>query len=439
MKCESRLPFLRLSTVLLCLALAMWFVAAARAAGGPGDSPRWYKGNTHSHSHWSDGDEFPEMVADWYKCHGYDFLALSDHRVLMTGEKCVPVDRGERHFPSSVVEKCQKRFGCDWLELRTEGDNRQVKLKTLGEIRAKLEEPGRFLLIENEEIDTKVGDHNVHMNAVNLAELIQAKAGQTVAEAITLNTRMIQEQAERLGRPILAQANHPDWPEYDVVAEDLAEAMPLRFFEVCNAGPWGRHFGDATHPGLEKLWDIANTIRIAKMKAPPLYGIGSDDAHHYQEFTPQHANPGRAFVMVHAKQLSADALIDAMNRGDFYASTGVTLRNIDYDAQKRIISVEVEPEAGVSYTIEFIGTPEGVDPTGEPVDGQPSTRPGRKYSPEVGKVFACVQGTSATYQLTGKEIYVRAVVHSNKPIANAPSTSVQQQEAWCQPVGWEKR
>ena len=26
----------------------------------------WYKGNLHTHTYWSDGDEFPEMVLDWY-------------------------------------------------------------------------------------------------------------------------------------------------------------------------------------------------------------------------------------------------------------------------------------------------------------------------------------------------------------------------------------
>ena len=95
--------------------------------------------------------------------------------------------------------------------------------------------------------------------------------------------------------------NHPNFEDYDVSAEDLAGASAARFFEVCNGGPWGHHFGDATHPALEKLWDIANTIRIAKMKAPPLYGIGADDAHNYQHFSPNDANPGRAWIMVRAK------------------------------------------------------------------------------------------------------------------------------------------
>ena len=46
---------------------------------------RWWKGNLHTHTLWSDGDDFPEMVVDWYKSRGYDFLALSDHNTLQLG------------------------------------------------------------------------------------------------------------------------------------------------------------------------------------------------------------------------------------------------------------------------------------------------------------------------------------------------------------------
>ena len=60
---------------ILVLCCASLLVSALHA----GDTAHWYKGNTHAHSLWSDGDEFPEMVADWYKTHGYDFLAISDH------------------------------------------------------------------------------------------------------------------------------------------------------------------------------------------------------------------------------------------------------------------------------------------------------------------------------------------------------------------------
>lgn len=65
-------------------------------------------------------------------------------------------------------------------------------------------------------------------------------------------------------------------------------------------------------------------------------------------------------------------------------------------------------------------------------------RPTIQYSKDVGCVLAEVHGTKAVYKMTGNELYVRAVVISDKsmkyPLANYPSN----QRAWCQPVGWQK-
>ena len=52
-----------------------------------GSKTVYWKGNLHTHSLWSDGDDYPEMIADWYKSHGYQFLALSDHNVLSEGQR----------------------------------------------------------------------------------------------------------------------------------------------------------------------------------------------------------------------------------------------------------------------------------------------------------------------------------------------------------------
>src|SRR5262245_48204775 len=57
--------------------------------------PRWWKGNLHTHTLWSDGDDYPEMVADWYKQHGYNFLALSDHNILSNQERWVSVAKSK--------------------------------------------------------------------------------------------------------------------------------------------------------------------------------------------------------------------------------------------------------------------------------------------------------------------------------------------------------
>ena len=56
-------------------------------ANAHAEEARWWKGNTHAHSWWSDGDAPPELVADWYRQNDYNFLVLSDHNIMKVGEK----------------------------------------------------------------------------------------------------------------------------------------------------------------------------------------------------------------------------------------------------------------------------------------------------------------------------------------------------------------
>jgi hypothetical protein len=51
-------------------------------------------------------------------------------------------------------------------------------------------------------------------------------------------------------------------------------------------------------------------------------------------------------------------------------------------------------------------------------------------------VLATVDGLRPRYQLSGKELYVRAVVTSSHPPED-PSFEGQKAQAWTQPVGWE--
>ena len=32
---------------------------------------KWYKGNLHTHSLWSDGNDFPDMIVSWYRERDY--------------------------------------------------------------------------------------------------------------------------------------------------------------------------------------------------------------------------------------------------------------------------------------------------------------------------------------------------------------------------------
>jgi hypothetical protein len=247
----------------------------------------------------------------------------------------------------------------------------------------------------------------------------------------------VAQQSRRVGQPILAHLNHPNFG-YAVTAEDMAAIVQEKFFEVYNGHPGVNHFGDEKHAGVEQMWDIANTIRIADMKHSPLYGLATDDSHNY--FGNRDSSPGRGWVMVHAEALKPEAIIHALEAGDFYASSGVTLDAITFDRKTQTLSISIAGEEGIDYVTEFIGTPINYDKTNRAVvdkQGQEIAAT-RTYSADVGKVLVQVDGTSATYQLTGQELYVRAVVTSTKKHWN-PSFTNQTEQAWTQPVGWEKR
>src|SRR5262249_47041859 len=43
---------------------------------------KWYRGNTHTHTLNSDGENTPDEVARWYRSNGYQFLVITDHEYL---------------------------------------------------------------------------------------------------------------------------------------------------------------------------------------------------------------------------------------------------------------------------------------------------------------------------------------------------------------------
>ena len=181
------------------------------------DGQTWWKGNLHTHSLWSDGDDFPEMIADWYKRHGYNFLTLSDHNVLSEGDRWVAARGGT--FPEAL-RKYRARFGDDWVQLREKAGKQEVRLKPLTEFRSVLDEPGKFLLIQGEEITHRYGKNPVHLNGINLRDVIPPVDGASVPETIIVNRRAVVEQSRRQGRPMLTFLNHPNFG-WGVNSDDL--------------------------------------------------------------------------------------------------------------------------------------------------------------------------------------------------------------------------
>lgn len=428
-----------LATVILSTCFALASLAPCSHAA-EATASHWWKGNTHTHTLWSDGNDFPEMVTDWYVKHGYHFLAISDHNVLQAKEIWMPeaaIAKRKLTLGKSTLQKYRERFDDKWVETRTSGGTTEVRLKKLEEYRPLFEKPGKFLLVQAEEISASflIPPKNkvpIHMNALNIQEEIEPIGGTSIPDVMRRNLQAIRDQGTRLGIPVLGHVNHPNF-QWALTAEDLAGVLEENFFEIYNGHEKINYQGDETRAGYETLWDIANTLRLTKLNAPPIYGLGTDDAHHYHG---EDNSPGRGWIMVHAPELKPDSLIKAMRAGDFYASSGVTLDEVTF--ADGVLKIRIHPENGASYTTRIIGTPTDYDATTHEVTspaGDP--HPVRHaYSSDVGKTYATVGGTEIAYPLTGKELYVRAVITSNLPHPN-PSFDGQLQMAWTQPVGWK--
>lgn len=411
----------RFSRPLLGLSLLCVVVASANLACGDDPPARWWKGNLHTHSLWSDGNEFPEMIADWYRSEGYHFLALSDHNVLAEGMKWMPLSEIVRRSDAEILDRYRTRFGNAWVETRgTPGNpDYDVRLKPLDEFRGRLERAEEFLLIPGEEISDKANGKPVHINATNIASVIAPVGGDSVRQVIENNLRVILEHEKSHGREVLPHVNHPNF-HYAITAEDLAAVVSERFFEVYNGHPGVNHLGDDEHVGIERMWDIANAIRRTNLDVPPMMGLATDDSHNYHG--KKGARPGRGWVMVRSQYLTPEHLIRAMKQGDFYASSGVTLNDVRFDAKSKSLHLAIQSTPGVTYQTEFVATLAKAD--------------GLIDEHRIGVTVATSDSLTPEYTLQGNELYVRAMVKSSEAPRD-PSFEGQKQQAWTQPVGWE--
>jgi predicted metal-dependent phosphoesterase TrpH len=406
---------------LLCIAC----VLSTNASG----AERWWKGNLHTHSLWSDGNDYPEMIVDWYQQRGYNFLALSDHNRMLAGERWI--DAKTNIGGGIALQRYQSRFGTNWVEMRGHDDHSEVRLRTLEEFRGRFEKPGKFLLVPGEEISDKGPGGPIHLNASNLRQLIPPQGGATATEVMQNDINAVLAQRKKTGQIMIPHINHPNFM-WALTAEDILPIKGERFLEVYNGHPITKNGGDEYHASSERIWDILLTRRIAELKLDPIWGTAVDDSHNYLQFRPETSNPGRGWLMVRARNLSASDLIKAMEAGDFYASSGVVIKNIRRERKRLALELEVLP--GVEYRTQFIGTRKGYDPSSQPMMKNGKELPvTRKYSDSVGAALAEVTGNSPAYRLRGDEIYVRAKVISSRVKENG-TFSGEKEIAWVQPV-----
>ncbi len=272
-----------------CVALVL---LALLATGASAAQTIWAKGNTHTHTTNSDGDSAPEVVVDWYKSHGYQFLFITDHGKVTDP---TPLDKA--------------------------GDD--------------------FILIGGEESAVKGAKKPIHGCALGITRTIPyTDVAATPAKSIV---KMVDEIRQAGGVP---QVNHPNF----VWSFGYAELKGLRgpyLLEVFNGHPSVHNSGSESHLSVEQTWDMLLSDGVT------VYATATDDAHNLKEMAANKANPGRGWIYVRVTSLTADNVLAALRSGDFYASTGVELADYAFDG--KTMTVRVKPKDGVRYWIRFVG------------------------------------------------------------------------------------
>ncbi|MFT7678368.1 MAG: hypothetical protein ACI8QC_002358 [Planctomycetota bacterium] len=400
--------------------LSLPFLALLALAGASNreNATRFYKGNTHTHTLWSDGTAAPEHTVDWYAKRDYDFLVLSDHNTLQDTERWFPVSEdGKGRLPDAQLEHLRRQWGADSVQLRERKgeEGREMRLHTLTELREQFGRKGEFLLVQGEEVTahwrqtepTKV-NYPVHINAINLGGLVKPRGGDSPRDLMNKALAAIQERGKLDGKPVMAHVNHPNFG-WGLTWEDLAHMQHDRFFEVHNGHQGVRNRGDEAHPSTEVMWDRANLLRVTSLDLPLLYGVATDDAHDLWGDRPV-SRPGRGWIMVRASELSGDALVVAMQRGDFYGSSGVTLN--DFSSTDGRYSVDVVARDGVETSVQFYGAREGG---------------------EAGELLYETSNNPAVYEYKAGDLFVRAKVVSDRAKDDG-AWADETEAAWLQPV-----
>lgn len=303
---------------------------------------QWFRGNTHAHTSNSDGDSPPDTVARWYRDAGYAFLFVTDH------------ERITDPAPLNV------RFGA----------------------------PGRFLVIPGEEVTQLVSDsthpdrrRQAHVNALGLARGVTRLGERGVAHGISLADAYARNIAEIRAAGGIPQVNHPNF-RWSVRLEDLSALPDSTLLEIWNGHTGVNNLGGVDEagrvaPSAEALWDSLLT------RGKAVFAVADDDSHSFRASDADSyalTRPGRAWIMVRADTLTEPAILGAIRRGDFYASTGMTLSELA--ATDSALTIAVLPVYDSRYTIEFVGSG--------------------------GRMLATIHGSRATYLIRGDEGYVRA-------------------------------
>ncbi len=276
-----------------------------------------YKANLHSHSTLSDGNKTPEELKEIYKEQGYSILAITDHEcpalhhdlsddgfLMLTGYEAYirPSEKGEYNVY-----------------------NKEIHLNLFAR-----DPMNQKIICFNENYSRYIRRGNILNKLERVGSERQRKYSR---EYINEFIRTANENG------YLVAYNHPYWSMEDEA--DILSYDGLFSLEICNYNSYISNHLEYCGALYDKM--LRSDHRI--------FCHGSDDNHNGYPLDHPHSDSFGAFTMICPREFTYDAVIEAMEKGEMYASMGPVFREISLEGD--ILHVEC---SDVSHIFVYMGS-----------------------------------------------------------------------------------
>ena len=269
----------------------------------------YYKANLHMHTTLSDGRMTPEEVKEAYKNQGYSILAYTDHEAIVPHNDL----RDESFLPITSFEIATG----EQKEGLPAGSNRTYHLNLYAK------DPENT--VSSAFMEDYIWGKIEHIRAYISEEQFRHGCQRTYSVAC-MNDIIARAKEEGF----LVSYNHPTWSLQD--ENDYADLKGVWGVEVYNTGCDRTGYLDNVHP-LETL------LRRGEFVFP----LATDDAHKL-------ADCFGGWTMIGADRLEYSDVMQALENGDFYASTGPEIHEISIEDGK--LRVVTSPSASIILSTE---------------------------------------------------------------------------------------
>ncbi len=281
-----------------------------------------YRANLHSHSNLSDGSLTPEQLVEAYRDAGYSILAITDHEA--------PYDHTELSTPDFLLLTGYEAYIRPSHSCAFDPFKPEVHLNLLAK------DPHNTAIVGFDPhfckyMPLEEAQQRRHLGNLGPRRYYRAFVQEFIDEA-------------RKGG-YLVTYNHPCWSME--AEEDILSYEGCFSLEIFNTGSQLINGCESNIPLFDKL------LRRGKF----LFVHGADDNHNKKPFGDLLCDSFGAWTQVLAKSLDYASVVEALEKGDFYATTGPTITNLTFDKShvtldctpaQRII-VHGSPKAAFSF------------------------------------------------------------------------------------------